>query len=178
MVFLQFSKDLLKLTINSHHLRTLTNILHISHIQMQLIYMDTLWWNLSQLNYLIGCSNNSPIGCRSWSWLTWWNAWFAWLSFSRGKIEVAEKMLCKYQLQSYKSFSLGKKYTISLIDVIKRKYKLHYQNLKLCLHLGLQLKNIYRVWEFNQERFLKPFIECTTDLQREAEKKCRKIKKS
>ena len=53
----------------------------------------------------------------------------------------------------------------------KRKHKFHNQNLKLYLTLGLQFNKNHRIIEFKQEPFLKPHINCNTDLRREAERK-------
>ena len=36
---------------------------------------------------------------------------------------------------------------------------LHYENLQLCLRLGLKLKKIHGILEFNQSQRLKPYIE-------------------
>ena len=56
--------------------------------------------------------------------------------------------------------------------------KIHWQNLKLCLKLGLQLKKIHRILEFKQERVLKPYTDLNTVLHREAENDGNKIKKT
>ena len=70
------------------------------------------------------------------------------------KIKVKE-MLTKYQLQITEdnNFSLGKNKKLISNLGNKRKYKFHYQNLKLCLNLGLQLKKILRILEFKEELF-------------------------
>ena len=39
----------------------------------------------------------------------------------------------------------------------KEKYVLHYENLKLYLTLGLKLKKIYHILEFNQPQWLKQY---------------------
>ena len=56
-----------------------------------------------------------------------------------GKIEVKKEMLSKYKLQIIEdnSFSLGKNKKLFSNLRIKRKYKFHYQNLKLYLRLEL-----------------------------------------
>ena len=59
----------------------------------------------------------------------------------------------------------------------KEKYVFHQENLKLYLRLGLKLKNIYRVLEFNQSQWLKPYIEFNTQKRIEAEKKEDKVGK-
>ena len=44
----------------------------------------------------------------------------------------------------------------------KEKYATHYENLQLYLRLGLKLKKIYRVLEFNQSQWLKQHVEFNT----------------
>ena len=52
----------------------------------------------------------------------------------------------------------------------EEKYVLHYENLQLQLRLGLKLKIIHRVSEFNQPHWLKPYIEFNTQKRIETEK--------
>ena len=52
----------------------------------------------------------------------------------------------------------------------KEKHVIHYENLKLYLRLRLKQKNIYRVLEFNQSQWSKPYIEFNTQERIEAEK--------
>ena len=59
----------------------------------------------------------------------------------------------------------------------KRNYKLNYQNLKLYLNLGLQLKKNHRILKLKQEPFIKPYIKHNTDVRREEVKEGNKIKK-
>ena len=47
---------------------------------------------------------------------------------------------------------------------------LHYENLQLYLRLGLKLKQIHRVLEFNQLQYLKTYIKFNTQKRIEAEK--------
>ena len=50
----------------------------------------------------------------------------------------------------------------------KKKYVVHINTLKQALNHGLKLKNIHRVIEFNQETWLKPYIDMNTELRKEA----------
>ena len=76
------------------------------------------------------------------------------------KIEIEREMLSEYQLKiaDLQNISIGsvKKLVPNVFD--KEKYALHYQNLQLYLRLGLKLKNIHRVLEFNKSQWLKPCI--------------------
>ena len=46
---------------------------------------------------------------------------------------------------------------------------LHYKNLKLYLRLGLKIKKVNRVLEFDQSKWLGPYIEINTQKRIEAE---------
>ncbi|PFX18050.1 hypothetical protein AWC38_SpisGene17607 [Stylophora pistillata] len=50
----------------------------------------------------------------------------------------------------------------------KKKYIIHHQNLKQCLELGLRLKKIYRGIKFEEEPWLKSYIELNTNLRTNA----------
>ena len=50
----------------------------------------------------------------------------------------------------------------------KEKYVIHIRALKQALNNGLILKEVYRVIQFNQEAWLKPYIDVTTKLRKEA----------
>ena len=52
----------------------------------------------------------------------------------------------------------------------KEKCVIHYENLKLYLRLGLKLKKIHRILEFNQSQWLKPYIEFNKQTKIDAEK--------
>ena len=48
----------------------------------------------------------------------------------------------------------------------KKKYVVHINALKQALNHGLKLKKIHRVIEFNQEAWLKPYINMNTELRK------------
>ena len=50
----------------------------------------------------------------------------------------------------------------------KKKYVAHINTLKQALNQGLKLEKIHRVIEFNQEAWLKPYIDMNTELRKEA----------
>lgn len=50
----------------------------------------------------------------------------------------------------------------------KENYVLHYKNLQLYLQLGLKLKRIHRILEFQQEAFMKPYVEFNTNMRQKA----------
>ena len=48
----------------------------------------------------------------------------------------------------------------------KTEYVIHIRNLKQALNHGLVKKNVYRVVTFNQNAWLKPYIDMNTDLKK------------
>ena len=48
----------------------------------------------------------------------------------------------------------------------KKKYVVHIRSLKQALDHGLKLKKVHRIIEFNQEAWLKPYIEMSTELRK------------
>ena len=57
-----------------------------------------------------------------------------------------------------------KKLVCNLYD--KKKYVVHINSLKQALNHGLKLKKIHRIIEFNQEAWLKPYIDINTELRK------------
>ena len=51
----------------------------------------------------------------------------------------------------------------------KEKYVIHKRSLKLALNLGLKLKKVHRVIQFNQREWLKTYIDMNTKKRREAD---------
>ena len=57
-----------------------------------------------------------------------------------------------------------KKLVCNLYD--KKKYVVHMKSLKQALNHGLKFKKIHRIIEFNQEAWLKPYIDMNTELRK------------
>ena len=52
----------------------------------------------------------------------------------------------------------------------KTEYVIHIRNLKQALNHGLVLKKVHRVIKFNQNAWLKPYIDMSADLRKKAKK--------
>ena len=48
----------------------------------------------------------------------------------------------------------------------KKKYVVHIRSLKQALNYRLKLKKVHRIIEFNQESWLKPYIDMNTELRK------------
>ena len=51
---------------------------------------------------------------------------------------------------------------------MKTEYVIHIRNLKQALNHGLVLQKVHRVISFNQNAWLKPYIDMNTDLRKKA----------
>ena len=57
----------------------------------------------------------------------------------------------------------------------KKKYVVHIKSLKQALNHGLKFKKVHRIIEFNQEAWLKPYIDTNTELRKLAKKILKKV---
>ena len=93
-------------------------------------------------------------------------------SLAPDKTEIKREMLSDYQLKIADLYNvligIVKKLVLNFFD--KEKYELHYENLQIYLRLGLKLKAIHRVLQYNQSEWLKACIEFDTQNRSEAEK--------
>ena len=91
------------------------------------------------------------------------------------KMDIAYKDLSPYAKEALKTFSkYPEEYKAQkLVGTlgVKEEYFCHYMNLKLYLELGLTIKKVHSVTQFNQERIFQPYINKTMELRREAKSK-------
>ena len=80
------------------------------------------------------------------------------------KIKVTNELLSDYCKNIQKKFKISSGLVHKLIPTLndKEKYVLHYKNLQSYLNLGLKLKRVHRVLEFNQSPWLKQYIDFNT----------------
>ena len=86
------------------------------------------------------------------------------------KIKVTDDMLSDYCNEIKNKFKISSGNVRKLIPTLrdKKNYVLHEENLKLYLSLGLKLKKVHRVLEFDEKPWLKEYIDFNTEKRKEA----------
>ena len=88
--------------------------------------------------------------------------------FIKADVQYIEKLHERYNylpfLPERMKFGKVEKLVANLHD--KTEYVIHIRNLKQALNHGLVLKKVHRVIKFNQNAWLKPFIDMNTDLRK------------
>lgn len=81
------------------------------------------------------------------------------------KIRVSKDMLSPYCKSIQEKFGISIGQVSKLIPTLadKKNYVLHYRNLQLYLFLGLKLKKVHRVLEFDQSPWLARYINYNTE---------------
>ena len=86
------------------------------------------------------------------------------------KVKVSNDMLSGYCKEIANKFNISIGLVRKLIPMLKDKkeYVLHYCNLQLYLDLGLKIKKVHRVLEFNQSPWLKQCIDFNIEKRKHA----------
>jgi len=86
------------------------------------------------------------------------------------KKAVKKERMSEYQKGLMKDLDLkppdSKKLLLMLHD--KKNYVVHYRNLQFYLKQGMKLKRVHRVLEFEQERWMEPYIQMNTEFRKKA----------
>lgn len=86
------------------------------------------------------------------------------------RMTVTDEMLSPYAKDLLEKLKLPQSSVQKLVPNLqdKKKYILHYRNLKLYLSLGLKLERVHRVMSFQQSPWLKEYIDFNTEKRKEA----------
>ena len=82
-----------------------------------------------------------------------------------GKLNVSSNVLLGYWKKIAEKYNISIGLVRKLIPMLKDKeeYVLYYRNFQLYLDLGLKIKKVHRVLEFDQSPWLKQYIDFNTE---------------
>jgi len=80
------------------------------------------------------------------------------------------RQMSEYQHKLMADLGIKPTNTEKLVPTLedKEKYVLHHRNLQLYLRLGMRLKKVHRVLEFDQESWMEPYIRINTEFRKQA----------
>ncbi len=84
------------------------------------------------------------------------------------KLAVKKEWLSEYQTELLENNSMlnVEKLVPNLMD--KKKYVVHYRNLQLYKSLGMKVKKVHRILEFNEKPWMEPYIRLNTEFRKNA----------
>ena len=85
-------------------------------------------------------------------------------------VQVTEDMLSPFQRKHFPPiYGSVRKLVPNLHN--NKKYVVHYRNLQLYISLGMKIKKIHRVMQFEQSCWMNPYIDLNTEKRKEATKR-------
>ena len=86
------------------------------------------------------------------------------------KMAIKLDQMSEYQRRLMPDLDLTMPNTEKLVLTLedKEKYVVHYKNLQFYLNLGMRLKKVHRMIEFDQEPWMEPYIRMNTEFRKQA----------
>ena len=84
------------------------------------------------------------------------------------KLKVPNGMLSEYCIKIAEKYKISIGQVNKLVPTLRDKEEYVYRNLQLYLDLGLKIKKVHRVLEFDQSAWLKQYIDFNTEKRKHA----------